>query len=194
MEYSQKFNIKIELVLDGKPNAYLYDSTDLIQSRIIFKNWYYKLSILKDKHPKNKLFKHCLSSLWGSLTQANKITKTEQQLIDEKIDYDHYGNVDFLIRNQNFNKDGTVYYELINREKPYLHNLARIKSYLTAFARIKIAKIALMKLSSVIRIQTDSISFAVPFNYKSITNLLPEEKTTGLINWKTCNVYGKIVN
>jgi hypothetical protein len=144
MEFSQKFNIKIELFLDGKPNAYLYDSTDLIQSRIIFKNWYYKLSILKDKHPKNKLFKHCLSSLWGSLTQANKITKTEQQLIDEKIDYDHYGNVDFLIRNQNFNKDGTVYYELINREKPYLHNLARIKSYLTAFARIKIAKIALM--------------------------------------------------
>jgi hypothetical protein len=92
----------------------------------------------------------------------------------------------------NYNNDGTIYYELINREKPYLHNLARIKSYLTAFARIKIAKIALMKLSSVIRIQTDSISFAVPFNYKSITNLLPEQKTTGLINWKTCNSYSKL--
>ena len=191
-ELQKKFDIQIELIIDGKPNCYKYDQEDLIQTRDIFINHYAKLSELKKKHPSNKLFKRCLSSLWGCLVQSNKITRTEEQCIDEELDYDYFGEVDWIIKDVCYNADGTDYYELINRQKPYLHNLARIKAYLTSFARVKIARVALKNLKNLVRLHTDCVVFNEPFNYKNITGLLPEDKTSGLIKWENQNTYEKI--
>lgn len=191
-ELQKKFDIQIELIQDDKPNCYKYDQEDLIQTRDIFINWFAKLSELKKKHPSNKLFKRSLSSLWGCLVQSNKITRTEEQCDEEELNYDYFGEVDWIIKDVCYNSDGTEYFELTNRQNPYLHNLARIKAYLTSFARIKTARVALKKLDKVIRIHTDAVSFSEPFNYKGITGLVPENKTSGLICWTNANVYEKI--
>jgi hypothetical protein len=190
-ELKKKMDIKMELVQDGKPNCYKYDQEDLIQTRDIFLNHYVKLSELKAKHPTNKLFKRSLSSIWGTLTQRNHLTRTEEQCIEQELDFDFY-NAEWLIRNVCYNNDGSEYYELINSQKPYLHNLARIKAYLSAFSRIKTARVALKKLDKVIRIHTDSITFTEPLNYKGITGLVEEKKTSGMIEWKNVNVYKKV--
>ena len=191
LKTKNKMSIKMELIQDGKPNCYKYDQEDLIQTRDIFLNHYIKLSELKTKHPTNKLFKRSLSSIWGTLTQKNHLTRTEEQCIEQGLDYDFY-DAEFLIKDIKYNADGTEYFELINSQKPYLHNLARIKAYLSAFSRIKTAHIALKKLNKVLRIHTDSVSFSEPLNYKGITGLLPESKTTGLICWENVNSYQKI--
>ena len=122
----------------------------------------------------------------------NTITKTEQQLEDENIDYDFYGTPKYIVKNLSYNADGTQYYELVNRENPYLHNLARIKASLTSYVRIKTARTALLKLDKVVRIHTDSICFSEPFNYKNIYGLLPEEKSSGNIKWINVNEYEKV--
>jgi len=191
-ELKKKMDIKIELIQDGKPNAYVYDQEDLIQTREIFLKWFIKLSDLKKKHPTNKLFKRCLSSLWGTVCQSNHLTRTEDQLDKEGLNYDFY-NAEWIIKNINCNADGTEYYELINSVKPYLHNLARIKSYLTSFSRVKTAHVALMKLDKVVRIHTDGIVFSEPFKYQRIEGLVPESKTTGLFVWHNQNNYELIV-
>jgi len=59
-------------------------------------------------------------------------------------------------------------------------------------SRIKTARVALKKLDKVIRIHTDCVVFNEPFNYKGITGLVEEKKTSGMIEWKNVNVYKKV--
>ena len=68
----------------------------------------------------------------------------------QELDFDFY-NTEWLILNVCYNNDGSEYFELVNSQKPYLHNLARIKAALSSFARIKTARVALKKLDKVIR-------------------------------------------
>jgi hypothetical protein len=51
---------------------------DLIQTRNIFIKHNHQLTEMRKKHTKNRLFKYCLSSLWGCQGQANKKTRTEE--------------------------------------------------------------------------------------------------------------------
>ena len=67
----------------------------------------------------------------------------------------------------------------------------RIKPYLTAYSRIITAKVALLDLENVVRIQTDNVCFKKEQTF-NIENLVSEDKTTGLIEFKNCNVYKKL--
>ena len=191
-ELKTKFDISIELIQDGKPNAYVYEADDLIQTRNIFIKHNHQLTELRKKHPKNRLFKYCLSSLWGSLCQANKKTKTELQLKEQNIDYDYF-DAEYIIKDIGYNADGSEYFEIINQAQPYLHNLSRIKAYLASFTRIKTARLAIKNLNKVIRIHTDCVTFSEPLkNYDKITGLCLENKSTGLIKWSNVKEYEKI--
>ena len=86
----KEFDIKIELIIDDKPNAYLYDVESIVNTKPIFNNWFNKLNELKQQFPKNKLIKHLSSSLWGSITRKKKLNKTKQQVIDEKLEIDFF--------------------------------------------------------------------------------------------------------
>jgi hypothetical protein len=189
-ELKSKFDISIELIKDGKPNAYVYDADNIIQTRDIFIKHNHQLSELRKKHPKNRLFKYCLSSLWGCLCQANKKTRTEIQLKEQNIDYDYF-DAEYIIKDVGYNADGSEYFEIINQAQPYLHNLSRIKAYLASFTRIKTARLALKNLGQVIRIHTDCVTFTEPL--KNCENgLCIENKSTGLIKWSNVNEYEKI--
>jgi hypothetical protein len=78
---NQGENITIELVQDGKPNAYLYGKTEkdgIHKASYYFKRLYKKLMECKDRFPKNQLVKFICSSLWGHSCQFNvKMLKTK---------------------------------------------------------------------------------------------------------------------
>ena len=187
MKHQKQFNVTIELMVDDKPNAYLYDESSIENTKPIFYNWFNKLNELKRLYPKNKLVKHLMSSLWGTLTRKKKINKTPQQVKDENLEIDFF-DADYIILNHHI-YEHKEYYELENKNEPY-HYQMRIKPYLTAYSKIITAKVALEDLDNVIRIQTDNVCFKKEQDF-DIENLVPEDKTTGLIEFFNCNKYIK---
>ena len=67
----------------------------------------------------------------------------------------------------------------------------RLKPWITAFGRVKTAKIALLDINNIVRIHTDGIVFNKEQNFK-IENLIQEDKTTGKITFKNINNYSKV--
>lgn len=186
-ELQDDFDFKIELIIDDKPNAYLYDKG--IKGHSVFSTWLNKLLLIKKKYPKNKLIKHLLSSLWGSLTRSNNITKTYEDIQAEKLkicisDKADYKIIDYVLTNEQ------EFYKLQSMTKPYRTNF-RLKSFLTAFGRVKIARVAEEDLDSVIRVHTDGIAFNKEMSL-CFDHIIPEDKTTGLIKWNNVNNYSLI--
>jgi hypothetical protein len=181
------YNFKIDLIVDGKPNAYVYKKS--MRASKVFGVWYNKLMMIKKLFPKNKLVKHLLSSLWGSLVHSNNVMKTYEEIQAEGLkvgigDTADYKIVDYIWTNTK------EYYKLQCMSKPYRTNF-RLKSFLTAYGRVKIADVAMENLDEVKRIHTDGITFGIPMKF-DIKGLIPEEKTTGLIKFEHVNKYSLI--
>jgi hypothetical protein len=190
--------INIELVQDGKPNAYIYGSRvaaaaeGVHKSHYIFNELYEKLMTLKYDYPKNKLVKFICSSMWGNLSEFTKRHLTIDQIIEK--DYvcsnDKYDkNADYWIRN--FTGES---YELVNMKRPYKSNVSRIKPFLLSKSRAIIATVAMLYIDDVVRIHTDDIVFNkrhddVCTAFKSYPEIIAESKTTGTIDWKNINTY-----
>lgn len=179
-----EYNFKLELIIDDEPNAYIYDKG--LRASTVFGVWLNKLMILKKKYPKNKLIKHLLSSLWGSLSHSNNLIKSYEEIQQENLkccitDDADYKIIDYIWTNEK------EYYKLQCMSKPYRSNF-RLKSFLTAFGRVKIAEVAQEDLNAVIRIHTDGIAFNKKMKL-SYNGLIPEDKTTGKINFKNVNSY-----
>ena len=75
--------------------------------------------------------------------------------------------------------------------QPYRYNF-RLKSFLTAFGRVKVAEVAQQDLESCIRIQTDGIVFNkdIKLNFHLLGR---DSKTTGLIRWDNVNKYSDLL-
>jgi hypothetical protein len=182
------FNIDIELIQDGEPNAYLYQETSLITSNSLFNNWFACILNIKKKYPKNILVKMLSSSVWGHLSQKNTITVSGDKIDDYDIDVGDdakYKIMDIIIK-----EDNSEYYKLLNTQEPYKLQI-RLKPFLTSYGRNKTARVALRMIDSVIRIHTDGICFNKPYTVKS-ENLLPEKKTTGHIKFNNINSYERL--
>ena len=179
-----EYNFKVELIIDDKPNAYIYDKE--IRSSKVFSIWIDKLMKIKKKHPKNKLIKHLMSSLWGSLSHSNNIMKTYDEIQEEGLNICMTDKADYKIADYIWT-NSKEYYKLQDMNKPYKSNF-RLKSFLTAFGRVKIAEVALENLDALKRIHTDGIAFNQKMKF-NIAGLIPEDKTTGLIKFDHVNKY-----
>ena len=160
-----------------------------MRSSTIFGVWVDKLSKVKLKHPKNKLIKHLLSSLWGTLSQSNNIIKTWDEIEKEGLKIGMGSGADYKILDYHAEKD---YYKLQSMAEPYRHNI-RLKSFLTAYGRVKIAEVAQTDLDGCVRIHTDGIVFNKKMKEK-FTGLIKEDKTSGRINWKGVNCYTCLIS
>jgi hypothetical protein len=190
MKHKKKFNVTIELIKNDKPNAYLYYDDDLVKGSDLFLNWYKTLMQLKQAFPKNKLLKHLLSGLWGSLSQGNTFYKTEEEVVEEDLFIGGSDEADFKILN--FIDTGkNIRYKLLDTKQPYKQNF-RIKPFLSSYARVMTASTALKNVDSVVRIHTDGIVYNKPIEH-NIASLIAEDKTTGMIDWKNSNSY-KIIS
>jgi hypothetical protein len=196
VENKDEFNITIKLIKDGNPNAYLYDENDCVELKSITSEWYNKAMELKecnkpDKNGvKNPYVKSIISSAWGILNQRKKIIKSESDIELQNLDVGlsfNYKENDFQMINT-FEKDNETFYKLVDLKNPYKYKL-RIKSFVTAQARIDIANFSILHgLQNVIRIQTDSVSFSKDINNDD-ENYSIESKSTGLIHFYNVNKY-----
>lgn len=182
IKYQQRFNIKIELVNNSKYNAYLYEDSDLIYTHQIFGSWFNELNAFKQKHPKNKLIKQLMSSLWGSLSKKNITYVKEEDMGDYDYGFTEQDGREYIWTSCNNNLQNE-YYTLIKREQPYKYNI-RLKPFLLSYCRSVMTDIAYKNHpEDIIRIMVDNICFNndVPFN---VEDMHPEDKSTGLINFK----------
>ena len=118
----------------------------------------------------------------GNIKSEKKIIKSESEIELENLDIGlsfNYKENDYQMINT-FEKDNETFYKIVDLSCPYKYKL-RIKSFVTAQARIDIANFSMLHgLQNVIRIQTDSVSFS-----KEINNA----KSTGLIHFYNVNKY-----
>ncbi len=139
--------------------ALIYD--DLIDSSDIFYSWYNVGWKLKKEFPSNKIIKKLFSSAWGELSNKKNIWKTEEQIIDEKLDISFDYDAEYHIEEIRVKSTGDEY-RLVNLKSNIYEYQFRLKAFLTDFGRIKIAFIELQNIDNVVRIQTDSITFDQP--------------------------------
>jgi hypothetical protein len=186
-EIQARFNMTIELIQDGLPNAYIYMLKQITNGKRIFGEWFKKMSELKQELPKNFLVKMLSSSLWGHLSRRNTKTIKESQTDDMNIGLVVDDDIDHLILDYIIPQNGEPYYKLLDVKRPYLFNL-RLKPWITSYGRIKTARIVLDHLDDVVRVHTDGVVFNKPKEF-NIDGFIPEKKTTGKIQFNNLNDY-----
>ena len=62
----------IDLIIDDKYNAIVWDDDKLMKASDIFYDWFTNLSGIKQQYPSNYLVKHMMSYLWGYLISYKK--------------------------------------------------------------------------------------------------------------------------
>ncbi len=154
--YNLKYNGKIELILQSN-EALIYN--DLISGSKIFYCWYSRLLELRQEFPKNKLIKKLGSTSWGELQNYKSIIKSEEEVINEKLDIGFDFTTEYYIKKISIKGDTEVFHLVLTTNNFYDYNL-RMKAFITDYARVKMAKIALKNIDDVVRIQTDSITYS----------------------------------
>jgi len=190
LKYAEMFDVKINLIHDDLPNAYIYHETTTGDK--IFKKWFELLSRIKKKYPKNKLVKHLMSSLWGSLSYKNTFKQTAEQINENSYDVGLDYESDYtIIKHVVF--DDHEYYELQNNKHPYRSNI-RLKPFITSYGRYLMSDVIMQNINAVVRVQTDSVSFNEPMDeiIKKFPDMLPEAKSSGNILWLNVNKYFQI--
>ena len=130
-----------------------------------------------------------MSSLWGTLTSFKKEYIVDVENYD--ITYlDDTEDSEYKILKIKDDK-----YHIVLSSNAYNHGLARIKPFLTSFARLYIMKFIhkTETENNVIRIHTDGIVYNKPLKFEQNEDLdyypKPENKTTGYMVYKNA-VYG----
>jgi hypothetical protein len=157
--YNKYYGGQIKLTLLSE-TALIYDESELEEGYNIFNCWYHRLLELRKEFPKNSLIKKLGSTAWGELQSNKTIVKTESEIIEEKLNIGFNFNKDYYIKKIVQKMDGDIYYLVPLKENLYEYQL-RLKSFITDFGRVKIAKIALENIDDVVRIQTDSITYKI---------------------------------
>ncbi len=189
LKHQEQFNVKIKLIQDDEPNAYIYDSEFVDSGADIFSEWFEKLYAIKKLFPTNFLVKHLLSSIGGHLTRSNTKNYKLEEIEELGLDYSMDGETDYLIDDIVMLED-QEYYVLVNRLQPYKYNI-RLKSFLLSYARNKVGNVCLEDIENVVRINTDNVTFKKDPKL-NIPTLKKESKTSGNIFFKNVNNYWHI--
>lgn len=199
-KHQKEFDIDIELIVDGEPNAYLYLDRNMIKLSSVTKEWFeYLMKLNKtidedgNELKRNPLLKMLCSTAWSTMNETNTMNKTEEEIINENIDVgDAENDHEYDIIEQVISKKKS-YYVLRHNFQPYKYNI-RLKPLISAYGREIMAELAYPHLDKLFRIHTDGIVFTEPVEFKHSEwgkTLWPEEKTTGEINWRHNGCYKK---
>lgn len=184
-----EFNLRVQLVTEGvEANAYLYEVEDVVNTSPLFEAWFDKLMQARQALPNNALVKVLLTTLWGLLNEGNCISVSRQTLMTLNVGHKTSRSADYFIKDDSLNNDQ---YKLQSLTAPLKRNY-RIKSFLTAVARNAVAKVAESDLDNVVRVYTDSVSFSEPQDLSEFPNFIPEDKTSGYIEWQSSRTFSKL--
>ena len=160
----------------------------------LFSFYYDTLIELQNKYPKNLLIKHLKSSLWGQLSKYNKVSGPEEKFYNKVYTSDfNDDDTDYYIKaiNKVYNSDED-FLTLIPQNKIYKYNF-RFKPFLISYCRSYFEnKIIYPNLDKCFRIMTDGAVFTEEIDVSNIIGFIPEEKTTGLIQWTNVMSYKKV--
>ncbi len=187
LKHQAKFNVNIELVQDGKPNSYLYEKRHCVSGATIFGKWYETIIKLRELLPKNGLVKQLGSSLWGHLVKSNIRNVTYKQIEEEKLDIGLDSSSRYILEDH-VTKTTSEYYIIRDSENPYIYNI-RIKAFLPSAGRNKISEVVLEDIDNCIRAHTDNAVFCKKQSFTKFDKLIPEQKTSGLIEWTNVSTY-----
>jgi hypothetical protein len=115
--------------------------------------------------------------------------------MDEIIDEDLYCDDEIDSKADYWIRDFTgTYYELVNKQKPYRYNFARLKPFLLSAGQVVTANVCMLYPEDLVRVHTDGVVFNknhedVMTHFKTYPELLPDDDTTGLIDWQNTNAY-----
>ena len=84
-----KYGLKLTLLDDDEfdYNAFTYNKKDLLLGKPLFNDWFKSLETIKEQYPKNRLVKHLMSSLWGTLCSYKKSYIFEDEIENLDITY-----------------------------------------------------------------------------------------------------------
>lgn len=196
LQKQKKYDIKINLVIDDKPNALLYDS--LVSGKYLFGNWYYRLKDMKADLKGNSIVKFLSSTAWGHLQELHTEFYNEDQVLkmvkEGKVftdDFYDYKEADYVIKN--IKEVGDISrYEVFDTKKKVYQLPFRLLPFITTYDRVKMASmIEQYDLhDKLIRIQTDSMTLTEEFKeYTSVRNLKYDLKISGNIEFHNLNNY-----
>lgn len=189
IKHADQFDVEIELIVDGKPNAYLYDPDDMVSLKSINGEWYDFMVRTKSKYPKNRLVKHMFSSCWATMNAHTKVYKTWEQIEKEKLNVGYAGGskqYDYEILEHRVNGEKEVF-SLLDTSRPYTSNI-RLKPWISALARNLTGDMVLQDIKRVVRVQTDSVSYTREQEFED-EGFVAEDKTTGKIHFRNVNTY-----
>lgn len=193
--FKDKYGITFELLKPNKEFSYnmvWYEHT--VELKVIMKGWFDIIEkLLKECSKSNWLLKTYISQAWGNLSKYKKlyVNKDDSTLYD----WDHLANISSSKYDYYANSFENDMYSFISADDPFAHGgLGRIKAFLTEFSRNYIFNLIsehnLEKF--VVRIQTDSISFTKPVDFKALgLTYIPiqEAKSTGRLVFYNVNSY-----
>ncbi len=177
----------------------VYEKENLIKCKDIFQDWFNYVGNIKNNLPKNMLAKNLNKSLWGALSQFDRIYVESKDineydfLYPEDVDEDRKPEY-ICIKVYTGNKK----YELVKAKNPYKEGgIARLKIYLVSAIRYYITNMLIKcnLLTDVIRICTDGIVLNREFDFQKCgLKYVPikEDKTTGKIKFYDANKYRSI--
>jgi len=126
-ENKDEFNIKIKLIIDDDPNAYLYDKKNCVELNTLTNDWFNMGMKLKNKYgKKNPYIKSIFSSAWGVLNQRLKEHKSKSEIINKNIDIGL--SCDFRENEyqkiSSYDKNNETYFKIVNLSNPYKKSLS----------------------------------------------------------------------
>jgi hypothetical protein len=200
---SEKQVINIELLdINKENNCIIWNDDELINTKDIFGKWFITLEEVKKKLKDNMIVKRCFSSLWGSISQFNRTYIDENDIDDVDVsrlttpETTEYKLLDIKTYNDNNKELGyKKVYVCCKNDDPYKSRLCRLKPFLLSLSRCNIINLILENKEiekTIIRIHTDNITLSQKFDFKKAGYdyyPIPEEKTTGKIEWKSSNNY-----
>jgi hypothetical protein len=155
---ARELGLKMEIIVDDKPNFLYYSNDCLIKSYIIFEqyvNYLYDLKQeTKDDKEINGLTKIFLNIIWGAMCEKNR---KQTFVLDENREFripEKY-KIDSIKRMTN----NHVKLSCNSVGKIYKNDMARLGCFLTSFGRLQLVRDIKKYNQDIICIKTDAIYF-----------------------------------
>ena len=184
-KYKDLFGLKFKLLEADDEydyNALTYEYSDLTHGKTLFSEWLNTLLKLKKEIPKNRLLKHLLSTLHGTLNSFKKMEIDKN--LSEDYDCSHIHDADKSeYKILGFNENGN--YKCVKSSEAYNYNFARLKAFLPSFGRKRMFEFVIKHdvLNNIIAIHTDRMALNKNIDFSKLCEYypLPEKKSTGKI-------------
>jgi hypothetical protein len=161
--WAKKLNLKIELIEDGKPNFLFYSRDKCVTGSECFGEYVKLLYPLRKNPIISARCKSLLRCLWGALCQRNYRKLTAPDPSETNIPFEIYETKTIIapiILDDNY--ENLQFLTIADKSNAYETGWARLKPFLLAKGRVKIAEYILPHWQHVKRCHTDSMTSDLP--------------------------------